>query len=85
MQDSYNERLNNLIHGVTEDEDSVWEKREETTKIFHNILKTGLKIDNPEQIELIDIHQLLQHPVKKTDGSTFHRPIIVKLFNIQNF
>jgi len=63
-----------------EDEDSVWEKRKETTKIFHNILKTGLKIDNPEQIELVDIHRLPQHPVKKSDGSTFHRPVKVCLY-----
>ena len=79
MQESYNKRLNVLIHGIEEDEGNAWEKREATVQKFKTFLNDGLNI-NPDDIELDDIHRLPQHPIKK-NGKTMHRPIIVKLIN----
>jgi len=78
MQESYNKRLNILIHGIKEDSNNPWEKRDETTDKLKKFLVDGLKIDDPDEVEFVDIHCLPQHPVKK-EGKTVHRPIIVKL------
>jgi len=83
MQESYDKRLNILIHGIKEDGDNVWEKREKTIEKFQDFLVQGLKIEDPDDIEFVDIHQLPQHPVKK-DEKTFHRPIIVKLLTMSD-
>ena len=55
MQDSYNKRLNVLIHGIKEDEGNAWEKREATVQKFKTFLNDGLNI-NPDDVELVDIH-----------------------------
>ena len=65
MQESYDKRLNILIHGVKEDSVSPWEKHETTVTKFQDFLKNGLRIDDPDEIEFVDIHRLLQNPVKK--------------------
>ena len=78
MQESYDKRLNILIHGIRENSNNAWEKREETIAKFKNFLKNGLKMDDTEDVEYVDIHRLPQHPVKK-NGKTVDRPIIVKL------
>ena len=65
MQESYDKRLNILIHGTKEDNDSPWEKQDTTVTKFQEFLKKGLKIDDPEDIEFVDIHRLPQYPVKK--------------------
>ena len=57
MQESYNKRLNLLIHGIQEDDKQVWEKRDVTISKFENFLKNGLKI-KPDDIEVADIHRL---------------------------
>ena len=80
MQESYSKRLNILIHGVKED---IWEKREDTILKFENLLKNGLKIDDPDDIELVDIHRLPQHTLKK-NGKRITRPIVIKLVNMQD-
>ena len=79
MQDSHSKRLNVLIHGVKED---IWEKREDTILKFENFLKNGLKINDPNDIELIDIHRLPQQPPMK-NGKRITRPIVIKLVNVQ--
>ena len=76
MQESYNIRLNILIRGIEEDEGTAWEKREMTVQKFETFLNDGLN-NNPDNIELVDIHQLPQYPIKK-NGKTVHRPIILK-------
>ena len=53
----------------------MWEKHETTVTKFQDFLKNGLKINDPDKIELVDIHRLPQHPAKKNG-----RFIIVKLF-----
>ena len=55
MKESYEKRLNILIHGIQEDNNNVWEKREKTIEKFQDFLKNGLKI-NPNEIKLSDIH-----------------------------
>ena len=81
MQESYAKRLNILIHGIKEDH--PWEKREETVTKFQNILKDGLKIDEPDDIEFVDIHRLPQNPIS-SKGKAINRPIIVKLLTLED-
>ena len=85
MQESYAKRLNILIHGIKEDikEDHPWEKREETVTKFQNILKDGLKIDETDDMEFVDIHRLPQHPIS-SKGKAINRPIIVKLLSLED-
>ena len=80
MQDSHCKRLNVLIHRVKED---IWEKREDTILKCKNLLKNGLKIDDPDDIELVDIHRLPQHSLMK-NGKRKTRPIVIKLVNVQD-
>ena len=82
MKESYNKRLNILIHGIQEDNNNVWEKREKTIEKFQDFLKKGLKID-PNEIKLSDIHRLPQQPITR-NGKPVHRPIIVKLLTIHD-
>ena len=81
MQESYNKQLNILIHGIKEDDNKAWETRDETKAKFNNFVKEGLNIEDPNDIELVDIHRLPQHPVSKF-GRRIHRPIIVNLLTI---
>ena len=82
MKESYDKRLNILIHGIQEDNNNVWEKREKTIEKFQDFLKNGLKID-PNEIKLSDIHQLPQQSITK-NSKPVHRPIIVKLLTIHD-
>ena len=76
MQESYNKRMNILIHGV---EENVWENHQQTLQKFDNFLKEALHID-PKNVEVADIHRLPQKPVIRR-GVKVTRPIIVKLTN----
>ena len=76
MQESYDKRLNILIHGVTEEKEKTLEK-------FQDFLKNGLKIEHPMDIEYVDIHRLPQYPIQK-HGRTVHRPVIVKLLTMND-
>ena len=82
MKESYDKRLNILIHGIQEDNNNVWEKREKTIEKFQDFLKNGLKI-NSNEIKLSDIHRLPQQPITK-NGRPVHRPITVKLLTIHD-
>ena len=79
QQESYNKRLNLLIHGVEETEGSIWEKKSETQIKLNEFLKDGLKID-PITLPLADMHRLPQRPVI-VRGKRINRPIIIKLTN----
>ena len=83
LQESYNKRLNILVHGIKEEDNNVWETREETIAKFRNFVREGLKIEDPEDIEYVDIHRLPQHPVSRL-GKKVHRPIIIKLLTMQD-
>jgi len=80
MQEAYNNRLNILIHGIKEDGDNIWEKRDKTIEKFQDFLIQGLKIEYPDDVEFFDIHRLPQHPVKK-DGKTFYMANNCKTFD----
>ena len=43
MQESYSERLNIFIHGIEEDEDSVWESHQKIPEKFDEFLKNALE------------------------------------------
>ena len=77
MQESYNKRLNTLIHGIEEDEDSVWESHQQTLEKFDEFLKNALEMDH-DDIEIADIHRLPQ-TLQSRKGVWVNRPIIVKL------
>ena len=57
MKETYDKRLNLLIHGLEESETN-----DQTTKIFHDFLTEGLQID-PTSMNIIDIHRLPQKPI----------------------
>ena len=69
MLESYNKRLNVLIHGIEEDESNTWEKREETVQKFETFLNDGLNID-PDDIELVNIHRLAQYRASRYSYSS---------------
>ena len=81
--ESYDKRLNILIHGIKENSDSPWKKHEESLDKFHDFLKNGLQIEDPDAVEVVDIHRLPQHPVQRF-GRNVVRPIIVKLLTMQD-
>ena len=66
-----------------EDQDTPWEKRNKTESKFKDFLINGLKINDPDKIEYVDIHRLPQHPLGK-NGKNIHRPIIVKLLTMND-
>ena len=79
MRESYNKRLNFLIHGLAEIEGSDWETRDQTQLIYNNCMIKGLQLD-PVSIPLVDIHRLPQQPVVR-GGVNIARPIIIELNN----
>jgi len=51
MKESYDKRLNVLIHGVKEDNNNAWKKRETPVQKFEDFLENGLKIKDLTDIE----------------------------------
>ena len=80
MQESYDKRLNVLLHGIEEEGDSVWETRDVTLQKIHDFMKEGLQIVDLTSITLTDYHRLPQQPVYRNNCKV-NRPIIVKLCN----
>ena len=76
--ESYSKRLNILIHGLPENEESRWEKRETTLEIYKKFLKNTLQIQDPSEIRIAGIHCLPQRPVYRNKKRKC-RPIIIKL------
>ena len=56
-QESYNKRLNLLVHGIEELPDTVWENKLQTQMKLYEVFKEGLDIDL-NSIKLVDIHRL---------------------------
>ena len=83
MQELYDKKLKFLIHGTKENSDSPWEKHKESLDKFHNFLKNGLQIEDPDAVEVVDIHTLPQHLVERF-GRNVVRPTIVKLLTTQD-
>ena len=78
MKETFNKRLNLLIHGLEESETNAWETKDQTTKIFHDFLTEGLQID-PTSMNIIDIQKLPQRPIFVNKAKKKNRPIIIKL------
>ena len=64
MQESYNKRLNILVHVVEEYSNSAWKPHETTFKKFDEFLTEGLKLDS-DNINVVDIHRLPQTSLKR--------------------
>ena len=74
MRESYDKRLNILVHGLKESEN---ETKRQTKKTLETFLWDGLELD-PDAIKLVDVHRLPQRPLKKA-GNLKTRPIIFKV------
>ena len=79
LQDSFNKRLNILIHGLEEAPSQAWETRNQTKTVYDSFLREALDL-NPSDMPIADIHRLPQRPIFKA-GKKMTRPIIVKLTN----
>ena len=77
-KEAYSKRLNLLVHGLPESMDSAWETREETIQVFNKFMIEGLKIQDPSDFKIVDIHRLPQHLVFKNVIKQT-RPVIIKL------
>ena len=79
LRESYNKRLNLLIHGLAESEGTGLETRDQTQLIYNDFMIKGLQLD-PVSIPLVKIHRLPQQSVVR-GGVNIVRPIIIKLNN----
>ena len=79
-REAYSKHFNQLVHGLEEQSDSAWEKRETTENILRKFLAVGLKIDRPNVISIVNLHRLPQYPSVKNNVK-LNRPIIFKLSN----
>ena len=77
-QESYNKRLNLLIHGIEELPDTIWENKLQTQMKLHEVFKKGIDIDL-NSIKLVDIHRLPQRPIYNNQHKRITRPIIIEL------
>ena len=82
VKETYSKRLNLLIHGIEEDQDTALEAKDKTTKLFNHFLQQALKLD-PTSISVVDIHRLPQHPVYK-NRIKVNWPIIIKFQNVMD-
>ena len=78
MKESYEKRLNIVIHGLEEDRNLAWETRQETLKITHRFMREGLHIENPSRFVFADYHRLPQRLLYK-NRQKVDRPVIIKL------
>ena len=77
MKESYEKRLNILIHGVQESPVNTWERPDETLAHVYNFMKAGLKIKDRTDITLADCHRLPQSPMFNNRKEKLTRPIII--------
>ena len=80
QNEAYSKRLNVLIHGIVKDQKNLWENRDTTVKLFKKILTDGLKIDDPNELPLVDIHRLPQRLLYNEKGRV-NCLIIIRLYN----
>ena len=59
MQESYDKRLNVLLHGIEEKGDSVWETRDVTLQKIHDFMKEGLQIVDLTSITLTPLQTII--------------------------
>ena len=78
MQESYDQRLNLLIHGLEESNKTDWEIRENTQETIYEFFQKGLQIKKPRFIQIIYCHQLPQRSIYKNNIKV-NRPVIINL------
>ena len=81
MKESYEKRLNILIHGVQESPGNAWERPDETIAHVYDFIKAGLQIKDPTEIALADCHRLPQGTTFSNRKEKLTWPIIIKLIN----
>ena len=52
MQESYDKRLNLLIHGLEESKKTYWETHESTQETIYEFFRKGLQIKEPRSVVL---------------------------------
>ena len=81
MKESYEKRLNILIHGVQESPVNKRERPDETLARVYNFMKAGLKIKDQTDITLADCHRLPKSPMFNNRKEKLTGPIIIELVN----
>ena len=82
MKESYEKRLNVLIHDVQESPVNTSERPDATLAHEYDFIKAGLQIKNPTEIVLVDCHRLPQSPMFNNRKEKLTRSlIIIKLVN----
>ena len=84
MQESYDKKLNLLIHGLEESNKTNWEARGSTQETIYEFFQKGLQINEPISIELIDCHRLPQRPIFKNNIKV-KRPVVIYISHFINF
>ena len=77
MRESYDKRLNILVHRL---KDSENETKRQTKRTLESFLRDGLELE-PDAIKLVDIHRLPQRPLKKA-GNMKTLPILLKVSTV---
>ena len=82
MKESYEKRLNILIHGIQESLVNAWERPGEILAHVYDFMKASLQVKNPTEIGLANCHQLPQSPMFSNRNEKLTWPIIIKLVNV---
>ena len=77
-REEYNGRFNLLVHGIDGDENNSWETRCTTETKLKKILIDGLNVENVDDLQILDLHSLPQHPLY-CNNAKVNRPIVFKL------
>ena len=77
-REAYSKRFNLLVHGIDEEENNAWETRSTTETKLKKFLIEGLNIENVDDLQILDLHRLPQHPLYR-NNTKVNRPIIFKL------
>ena len=64
-----------LLHGIGEDEDNAWEARSTTKTKLKNFLIEGVNIENADDLQILDLHGIPQHPLHRNNAKV-NRPFI---------
>ena len=81
LAESYDKRLNLLIHGLPESEDA-WESSEKCTLLVRDFLKRELKVESADSMFILDAHRLPRARIASlqlNNGKPKVRPVIFKL------
>ena len=77
-REAYNKRYNLFVHGIDENKNNAWETRSTTETKLKNVSIEGLKIENIDDLQIIDLPRLPQQLLHRNNAKVT-RPIIFKL------